>query len=494
MYQLSLSNIDLIKSDISRQRVSYSHLLDDLLDHVCCDVEKEMDKGLSFEIAYSNVRSKIGSNRFKKIQEETLFMIDKKYRTMKTFMKIFGALSPTLLAMGALFKIMHWPGAGIFLTLGFFFLCFFFLPSSVYVLYTENKSSKKHLFMHLSGLFSTVIILLGILFKVQHWPSAGILLPLGMVLAALVFLPSLVFSKISDDKGEGKKSAYLAGLFAGLLYIAGFLFKIMHWPGAGILILLGLIITVAVFLPAYSYAHFKNEVHVKGSFIFLTFVVMMAVLTISLMSLTVSKNVFNEFVVTETQMENVLDDLTAKTTILAENLSINNQTEGDFVIISEKANEIDHWIEALKRELISIADPESKALKNDKINYKHIINKSDTNIPFEVLIGPETNGKAYQLEEMLVSYKEMLLSASNDNKFASSVNLLLDLSQEPTMHEHTYSWVEFQFNHRTLISTLNSLTCIQIQVRLAEKEMIETFCSKEIDSEQNIIAAENSSL
>ena len=81
MYLLKLSEINLIKSDISRQRVSYSHLLDDLLDHVCCDVEHEMSSGLEFDQAYNKVKERIGFNRFKKIQEETLVLIDKNYKS-----------------------------------------------------------------------------------------------------------------------------------------------------------------------------------------------------------------------------------------------------------------------------------------------------------------------------------------------------------------------------------------------------------------------------
>lgn len=494
MYQLSLNNIDLIKSDISRQRVSYSHLLDDLIDHVCCDVEQEMDDGMPFEKAYSNVRRRIGSNRFKKIQEETLLMIDKKYRTMKTFMKVFGALAPTLMALAALFKIQHWPGASIMLTLGFFFLCFFFLPSSVYVLHTENKSSKKHLLMHLSGLFSSIILLLGILFKVMHWPGASLMIFLGSVLAALVFLPSLVFSKISDDKGEGKRTAYLVGLFAGVLYIAGFLFKLLHWPGASICILLALILTAAVFLPAYAYAHFKDEIHVKGRFIFLSFTVMMAVLSISLMSLTVSRNIFNEFVATETQMENVLDDISKSNNVRIEKIIADNSTSETMAAIHEKTLEIEDWINALKQELILTADPASEAIKGDEIDHKNITNKDNMAVPFEILIGPENNGKAFQLEAMLKSYKDLLLSTTNDIKLVSSLDILLDLTEETEIYNWTYNWVELQFKHRSLITAINSLTTIQIQLRLAEKEIISVLSDIGSEKGEKIIAAENSNL
>jgi len=83
MPELSLSDIEQIAGDIRRQEISFSLLLEDLIDHVCCDVENEMQKGLNFSEAYRRVKQKMGSRRIKEIQEETLYAVDTKYRYMK---------------------------------------------------------------------------------------------------------------------------------------------------------------------------------------------------------------------------------------------------------------------------------------------------------------------------------------------------------------------------------------------------------------------------
>ena len=139
MNELSIANIEFLKVEISNSGLTYSHLLDDMIDHVCCHVETEMQKGLPFEKAYEMVKRQIGIGGFERIQQDTLYLIDKNYRTMKKTMKIFGVISPILLAFGALFKIEHWPAASILLVLGFFLLSFFFLPSAIYVSYKEVK-------------------------------------------------------------------------------------------------------------------------------------------------------------------------------------------------------------------------------------------------------------------------------------------------------------------------------------------------------------------
>ncbi len=98
--------------------------MDELIDHVCCDVEYEMRNGLPFAKAYEMVKNKIGMEGLERIQHETLYLIDKKYRIMKNTMKISGMIAPILLAFGSLFKIQHWPGAGVLFVSGFFLLSF----------------------------------------------------------------------------------------------------------------------------------------------------------------------------------------------------------------------------------------------------------------------------------------------------------------------------------------------------------------------------------
>ena len=40
MPELSLRNIDQISNDIRRQEITFPHLADELIDHICCDVEE----------------------------------------------------------------------------------------------------------------------------------------------------------------------------------------------------------------------------------------------------------------------------------------------------------------------------------------------------------------------------------------------------------------------------------------------------------------------
>jgi hypothetical protein len=269
MPELSLRNIDQISNDIRDEEISFSHLLDDLIDHVCCDVEFEMQTGLDFQQAYQRVKQKMGSpRRLKEIQEETLYAVDLKYRKMKNTMK-FSAIAGTIIfGFAALFKIQHWPLAGILMTLGALILAFIFMPSAMGVLWKETHNKNK-LLLYVSGFITGFLFISGTLFKVQHWPVAGILLLGSVVTAVLLLLPSLLYDRVNDKEMSHKRPVYIFGAAGAIFYILGMLFKIQHWPAATVLMITGMIILGIIVLPWYTWLSWKDEKNISSGFIFM---------------------------------------------------------------------------------------------------------------------------------------------------------------------------------------------------------------------------------
>ena len=268
MPELSLQHIDQISHDIGREEITFSHLLEDLIDHVCCDVENEMQNGLSFSEAYRKVKQKMGSRRLKEIQEETLYAVDTKYRFMKNTMKISGVAGTVLFGFAALFKIQHWPLAGALMTLGALVLAFIFLPSALSVLWKETHN-RKRLFLVFSAFFAGMLFIFGTLFKIQHWPMAGALLTLAALSGILFFIPALALSRLSDQENKAKRPAYILGAAGIILFCAGMLFKMQHWPLATLFIVIGIILLCFVAFPMFTWLTWKEESHISSMFIFL---------------------------------------------------------------------------------------------------------------------------------------------------------------------------------------------------------------------------------
>ena len=268
MPELSLHHIDQISRDISREEISFSHLLEDLIDHVCCDVEHEMQRGLDFSEAYKKVKQKMGSGRLKEIQRETLYSVDTKYRNMKNLVKISGVAGTIMFGLAAMFKIEHWPGAGQMMSLGALFLAFIFLPSALSVLWKETHN-RKRLFLFVSAFFAGLLFIVGTLFKIQHWPMAGIILTFSALSGILFFIPALALSRLSVQENKTKRPVYIIGATGIIFYALGMLFKIQHWPAARMMMVLGVIMLCVIAFPWYTWLTWKEEKNINVRFLFI---------------------------------------------------------------------------------------------------------------------------------------------------------------------------------------------------------------------------------
>ncbi|HUX94440.1 MAG TPA: hypothetical protein VMV47_01800 [Bacteroidales bacterium] len=311
MPELSLYDIDQISRDIRRQEISFSHLLEELIDHVCCDVENEMQKGMEFSEAYKKVNKKIGVRRIKEIQEETLYAVDTKYRIMKKTMKISGIAGTVLLGNAALFKIMHWPLGATMLLLGSVILAFVFIPSALGVLWKETHSGKR-LLLYISAFFAGMLFIAGTLFKVQHWPGAGTILIFAALTGILFFIPSLLVSKLGDQEKSSKRMIYFLGAAGLICFILGLLFKIQHWPLATTLQVAGLLLISVVVFPWYTFATWKEENNISARFIYMVIGTIAVVVPCTLLNLSLQRSYENSYFNHQAEQQAMFNYLSGK--------------------------------------------------------------------------------------------------------------------------------------------------------------------------------------
>jgi hypothetical protein len=304
MPELNLHHIDQVTRDVRTQEIGFSHLFNDLVDHICCDIEYEMQQGLSFEDAYRMVKAKIGFRGLRKIQEDTLYAVDTKYRNMKNLMKISGVAGTVMLGFAAIFKISHWPMAGALVTLGALVISFLFLPSALIVLWKETKNQKK-LILFISAFISGLAFIFGMCFKIQHWPGASVMVFIGLGTATLLFIPSLLIHLFQDKGKKHKRPLYVAGAVSIIFYMVGFWFKIIHWPLATVLMLTGSFMLMIVVFPWFTRVQWKNETNVNARFIFMTIVPLLFILPGALINLNVSRK-YDEGFVKRAEKQDVL--------------------------------------------------------------------------------------------------------------------------------------------------------------------------------------------
>jgi hypothetical protein len=136
---------------------------------------------------------------------------------------------------------------------------------------------------------TTMVIFTGTIFKVNHWPLAGILLTIGMALFVLGFLP---FSLLNLYRKEGitqnKFLFFITYLTCFVVFIA-MLFKIQHWPGAGIALTIALPFSFVVYLPVFLYVTGKNKNFNIYNTVYVLFLLALVSVFNALLSLSVTK-------------------------------------------------------------------------------------------------------------------------------------------------------------------------------------------------------------
>lgn len=88
-------------------------------------------------------------------------------------------------------------------------------------------------------------LIIGILFKTLHWPAAGEIVVASSVVV-IATLAHLLFRKPGPLSVELQRPAMLVG--SVITVVTGGLFKAMHWPGADMLLLVGLSVCALWFL------------------------------------------------------------------------------------------------------------------------------------------------------------------------------------------------------------------------------------------------------
>lgn len=204
--------------------------------------------------------------------------------------------------------------------------------------------------LYIIGVINIIIIFTGTIFKINHWPGAGYLLILGIIALVLVFLP---LALVDHYKGAGNKHNLLLHIVTWLtcfVIFTGMLFKIQHWAGAAVLMSVAIIFPYVVFLPVFLVTIAKN----KNFSIYNTVFVLLLLTAISVVSAMLALNATRErihdsFNLSDNynKVESVLNQLPAFNPQSPVNLKINEVLkivdEYQKLILAKNGSTEDQW-------------------------------------------------------------------------------------------------------------------------------------------------------
>jgi hypothetical protein len=176
----------------------------EILDHVCCVIEETCKIGeTSFEQALADAIILVCPNGISEIEIEKSFLLNHKHLTMKKAVFFSGYIAATCIALGIMLKTFHWDGGWTFLLAGFGILLLYSLLWFSHSLAGFPQKPVNEKVQIVSGAGAGAIIAIGGTFKLLHYPYADILTLIGVVLLVALFFP--VFFYRSYEKSVASK-------------------------------------------------------------------------------------------------------------------------------------------------------------------------------------------------------------------------------------------------------------------------------------------------
>ena len=407
MVELTELQIELIDAYIKENGVAQNELQEDLLDHLCTSVESQLQQGKSFEEAFQHTINLFGPGGLKQVQNETFELLTEMNATMKK------------------------------VTFGF-------------------------------GLTSTFLLLAGTIFKLMHWPGANVMFMLGAVILALIYLPLILRHKLKESPNN-EALLHISG-FVGLAFTTvGSLFKIMHWPGASILLMVGLGTLAFIYVPIYFYK--KYQVSANKPITFSASLVAMTCLILVFALTRVNNSVGYDSGITQ------IDEQLRNSTKLASNNQALYSLLADNVQAQEVqtvANETVEYLESVKATIVATVDqiPIEQA-RNKRLFY--VKNATDFRTPTELLFN-STESNPSNINQMVAQLNKfetaMMQVYPDDIRAQIATTFPIDTDASFDVDGEQWEWGKYSFYKIPVIGVISNLSKLQSEIRQAENQAL----------------------
>ncbi|MCD6017704.1 MAG: protein serine/threonine phosphatase [Bacteroidetes bacterium] len=325
--------------------------------------------------------------------------------------------------------------------------------------------------------------LIGEFFKVMHWPGAGPLMILGTFVFAFMYLPLYIIESWKTKETTKSKLMLISKGLVVHLFSLGFLFKIQHWPGAGILSLANNYLLFFVIVPfaLYHLAKAGKTSLTQTHSILIVCYFFSHMLSALLNSGSGRVNI-------DTVLQQGLNTEEALRTASSRNkqlyATLNNIQIDENNAIKYKAKKVKtltdsavNHIKNLKAHLLISIDkiPKSKA---DSLSSIDIENKVNADITTMILIGNEFSPNkdihsALKLKSVINTYRDSLLSlVQEQNRAIMKEGLNLSTDNYTSEDGEPVSWEMTNFNFMPLIYVYNLLTNIEYEIKNAEYQAL----------------------
>jgi len=212
---------------------------------------------------------------------------------------------------------------------------------------------------------------------------------------------------------------------------------------------------------------------------------MMYLVLTAMLALNVSKEAVEAFKKVDKGLTQTIANYTLKNDVIykefdraaAENPAKAGKYKTSAYQVKERADEAFNYIQGLKIEIIKKAekDPETPAVNGNEIIIDKVVRHiDDTNVPSEILIGANENGKANDLKAMLAEYRQFLITTLDGKNPTVEDALKTSLSTDDAINADGVKerWENLNFQTLPLVAVICIMSEMQLNVRNAETEVL----------------------
>lgn len=332
--------------------------------------------------------------------------------------------------------------------------------------------------IYILGIITINLLLIGCIFKINHWPGAGVALTLSLVLLSFWFLPTALLHHYKRNDHKHKKWLYITAFISFFIMFLAALFKIQHWNGASLLLMIAIPIPFVLFLPIYIYHSAKDK---QQSSLYFTAVILglifIAVYS-GLLNLNVSKNVLDHGVLLIKSNEKTIDYY--ENSIKAR-LNTKSLNEDYMKAIASKSDDLCSTIHRAKHDLLKFSENSHLSTDFGKHDFfVNNINNMDSRNAIHYILFWKDDATIPKLYEEMLAYKTFLTSLELKDETKKTIQLMYSL-EDAELHGERYPWTEREFSSDYLIYALESLSRWEKNVRFTENLIVHELTTKSED-------------
>ncbi len=270
--------------------------------------------------------------------------------------------------------------------------------------------------IYILGLISSMILVTGALFKVNHWPAAGIILLAGTFLVVVLFLPAALSNHFKVHGNSRNRLLYVVTYLTCFVVFTSMLFKIQHWPFAGLAVMIAIPFPFIVFLPVWLYVTSKIRNFDINNTIFVLFLLALQAVFSTLLALNVTREKLT-YTLELTNQISAFNEGIQTLPVVSDNNSVN-----------QSADEVLKQIDVCRQLLFNNTGITRKSLNDGTVSDRFLDSKD---VSADLLLTSSIPSPAQKLHSALENYVTEISKQPDGQSLAEEAKQLFDLTNEP---------------------------------------------------------------